>query len=233
MAKVQCIENGKIYDSVLEASRDVNRSESSLRMVLDGRNETSAGLHWRYYEDKLKNEEWRPVVGYEGRYEVSNMGRVRSLVCQRGKRKHPWYMKGKIDRYGYKTVGLSSNGKSRHFTVHRLVALAFIPNPENKETVNHRDGNKLRNETSNLEWATQSEQEYHKYRVLGCKAPGFSEEYMKRHKRRVFCVETGVEYESAAEAQRNMPACDSSSILKVCNNKKSHQTVHGLHWRFA
>jgi hypothetical protein len=154
-------------------------------------------------------------------------------MCQRGKRKQAWYLKGKIDRYGYRVVGLSLNGKVRHFTVHRLVAQAFIPNPEGKETVNHRSGSKLDNSVSNLEWATQSEQELHKYRVLGCKPPGFSKEYMERHKRRVLCVETGEEYESAAEAQRNNPSCDSSSILKVCKNIKSHETVHGLHWRFA
>ena len=98
MAKVQCVENGKIYGSVLEASRHINRSDSALRSALDGRTETCAGLHWVYHEPVFENEEWRDVVGYEGRYEVTNLGRVRSWMCQKGKRKHPWYLKGKIDR---------------------------------------------------------------------------------------------------------------------------------------
>lgn len=178
-------------------------------------------------------EEWRDIKGYEGRYQVSNLGRVRSWVCSRGKRKSPWRMRGKIDRYGYQVVCLSLNGKSHHLPVHRLVALAFIPNLDNKETVNHRSGDKLDNRAQNLEWATRSEQELHKYRVLGCTPLGFSKEYMEKRKRKVLCVETGAEYESAAEAQRNNPICNSSSILKVCKNKKHHKTVHGLHWRYV
>lgn len=234
MAKVQCVENGKIYGSVLEASRHINRSDTALRSALDGRTETCAGFHWRYYEDELASEEWRPVVGFEGKYEVSNCGRVRSLMCQRGKRKQAWYLKGKIDRYGYPVVCLRENGRNKHIPVHRLVATAFIPNPEGKETVNHRSGLKTDNRVSNLEWATQSEQEFHKYRVLGQKSAGFSKEYMNRHKQRVRCVETGIVYESAAEAGRQLRnTIETSSIIAVCKKKKYHLTAWGYHWEYA
>ena len=70
-------------------------------------------------------------------------------------------LKPKVDRYGYKVVTLSKNGKRKSYLVHRLVAMAFIDNPLQKETVNHIDGNKLNNSAENLEWATQKEQKVH------------------------------------------------------------------------
>ena len=81
-------------------------------------------------------EEWRPIKGYEDRYLVSNTGSVFSKISNR-------LLTPKIDRYGYKTVGLSRNGKARWFTIHRLVAIAFVPNPDNLPTVNHKDEDKL------------------------------------------------------------------------------------------
>lgn len=72
-------------------------------------------------------------------------------------------LKPKIDRYGYKVITLSHNGKRKSYTVHRLVAEAFISNPLNKKTVNHIDGNKLNNDISNLEWSTEKENQVHKW----------------------------------------------------------------------
>lgn len=70
-------------------------------------------------------------------------------------------LKPKVDRYGYEAVTLSKNGERKTYLVHRLVAMAFIDNPLQKETVNHIDGNKLNNSVENLEWATQKEQRAH------------------------------------------------------------------------
>lgn len=70
-------------------------------------------------------------------------------------------LKPKIDKYGYEVVTLTTNGKRKCYRVHRLVAMAFIDNPENKPTVNHIDGNKRNNDYFNLEWATQKEQKLH------------------------------------------------------------------------
>ena len=70
-------------------------------------------------------------------------------------------LKPKVDRYGYEVVTLSKNGKRKSYPVHRLVAMAFIDNPLQKETVNHIDGNKLNNSVENLEWATHKEQKAH------------------------------------------------------------------------
>lgn len=112
-------------------------------------------------------EIWKDVVGYEGFYEVSNLGRVRSL------REH--VPKGKIltpfDNGGYDRVTFRINYKQKNLLVHRLVAKAFIPNPCNKEVVNHKDGNKKNNCVSNLEWVTKEENTVHAI-ALGLRPKG-------------------------------------------------------------
>lgn len=103
------------------------------------------------------NEIWRPIKGYEGLYEVSNLGRVRSLDRWCSHRRGKQLKKGKIllggkDYDGYRLVLLYKEGKRKTFKVHRLVAEAFIPNPNNLPQVNHKDENKLNNSVDNLEW---------------------------------------------------------------------------------
>ena len=98
----------------------------------------------------MNNEEWRDVVGYEGIYEVSNMGNVRNKKTLRVRK--PF-----ISYHNYVRVPLRKNNKSKNFSIHRLVAEAFIPNPENKETVNHINGDKTDNRVENLEWCTYEE----------------------------------------------------------------------------
>lgn len=70
-------------------------------------------------------------------------------------------LKPRIDKYGYETVVLTKDGTRKNYTIHKLVALTYIPNPENKPTINHIDGNKRNNKVSNLEWATYKEQKIH------------------------------------------------------------------------
>lgn len=100
-------------------------------------------------------EIWKDVEGVFG-YQVSNLGRVRSLFSRYGKRAYPRVMKGSIDSHGYVQVTISIDGKSKLMLVHRLVAKAFIPNPLNLEMVNHKDENPLNNSVHNLEWCTRS-----------------------------------------------------------------------------
>ena len=104
-------------------------------------------------------EEWRPVVGYEGLYEVSNTGRVRSLDRYvRSKSKSYRLQKGSIlspsTSNGYLYVILQASQVTRKFRIHRLVAQAFLPNPDNLPQVNHKDEDKLNNRVDNLEWCT-------------------------------------------------------------------------------
>jgi len=109
-------------------------------------------------------EIWKPVVGYEGLYEVSNLGRVKSLpktwICgnKKSKRNKPETIaKQNYCTSKYLQVWLSKDNKPKLISVHRLVAQAFIPNLENKKTVNHINGIKDDNRVENLEWNTMKE----------------------------------------------------------------------------
>lgn len=112
------------------------------------------------------NEIWKPVVGFEGYYEVSNYGRVRSIGRYFQNHSKLQWRDGIIrkpvdDTHGYWDVMLTVDGKRFHRKIHRMVAEAFIPNPENKPTVNHKDFNRKNNHVDNLEWNTYSENNYH------------------------------------------------------------------------
>lgn len=128
-------------------------------------------------------ERWKDIVGFENTYQVSNLGTVKSLKRKswNGKTWHiiqERYLKQTKASHKYFTVSLSKNGQKKSFLVHNLVASAFIDNPENKKTVNHIDGNKTNNQIENLEWATQSENNYHAYQTgLAKSSPVYGEKH--------------------------------------------------------
>lgn len=121
-------------------------------------------------ENSTPTEEWRGVVGYEGIYEVSNLGRVRSLDRIITQENYKRMRRGRILRQRYifpgaATVFLSKEGKVKSRNVGRLVAIAFILNPVNKREVNHIDGNRNNNNMLNLEWVTPKENIFHAVRT--------------------------------------------------------------------
>jgi hypothetical protein len=104
-------------------------------------------------------EIWKDVVGYEGLYQVSNLGAIKS-ISYKGKSKIR-LMAIMVNAHGYNKASFSKEKCIKNVVIHRLVAEAFIPNNDNKPTVNHKDGNKLNNHVSNLEWATYLENNIH------------------------------------------------------------------------
>ena len=155
------------------------------------------------------NEIWKDIDGYEGLYKVSNLGRIKSLGNDKN-RKEKILKTGK-NKFGYLHVILCKEGKVTTFRVQRLVANAFIPNPENKPEVNHIDENKENNCVWNLEWCT------HQY----------NNEYSKGKK--ILCVETNKVYPSAMEAQRQT-VVHQQSIIACCKGKL--KTTGNYHWKY-
>lgn len=113
----------------------------------------------------LQGEIWKDITGYEGRYQVSNMGRIKSVSRLEKHSRNPLFtrpIKEKIklqplDNHGYPRISFKINSISKTFLVSRIVAKTFIPNPENKREVNHKDFNPRNNCINNLEWATPKE----------------------------------------------------------------------------
>lgn len=106
-------------------------------------------------------EEWKDIPNYEGKYQISNIGRLRSLKHRWGKRKQPKIMSLTTTADGYKRGYLTKDGKTKGISVHRLVAMAFIGMPKKKKCINHKNGIKTDNRPSNLEWCTREENIQH------------------------------------------------------------------------
>lgn len=178
----------------------------------------------------LLNEEFRDIKGYEGQYQVSNYGRIKSL-CRLSKCKNEKYkiIKEKILRVNYGTnkyaiVTFSKNKKIKTFEIHRLVAEAFIPNPDNLPCVNHRNEIKNDNRIENLEWCT-----YSYNNSYNGKAKKINEERKKPVLQFNLKGKLLKEYNSITEASLKTKY-DKTTISKCCNNiiKKSKKYL----WKF-
>lgn len=119
-------------------------------------------------------EVFKDVEGYEGLYQVSNLGRVKRLESRRGRGRGyvvpEHFIKHSVSSRGYCHVVLCKNGQTRTFNIHRLVAEAFIPNPDDKPQIDHIDRNKENNNVENLRWVDQSENNYNRAPMSSKKA---------------------------------------------------------------
>lgn len=167
-------------------------------------------------------EIWKDIDGYEGSYQVSNLGRVKNV--HRNK-----LLKTRVTANGYKDISLSKNNAKKRKSVHRLVAQAFIPNPECKPTVNHIDEDKTNNNVDNLEWATMKEQNNHGTRL---QRVGDRISIVQKNRtdlsKRVMCS-NGEIYPSINEASRVLQI-DNSYIVKVLKGKRKH--AHGYSFKY-
>ena len=168
----------------------------------------------------MNNEVWKDIVGYEGYYQVSDQGRVRSvdriITCADGRirRYKSRILKFGKNQKGYLLTTLCKDGTQKTFKVHRLVAEAFIPNPDNKPECDHKDKDKTNNCVSNLWWVSTEE----------------NWEHGTQNGRKIMpvqCIETGIVYKSIMEAKRQTGI---SNICMACKGK--YKTVGGYHWTY-
>jgi len=168
-------------------------------------------------------EIWKDIAGYEGLYQVSNLGRIKSL------NNTDKILNSNIKQSGYIGCALSKNGIVKHYRVHRLVAEAFIPNTKNKPQVNHINGDKTDNNVNNLEWCTARENINHSFRAGLSKGRRDAQNVLSK-KIRQYSLD-GVfikEWESAMQIQREL-GFNNSAISACCLNK--HKQAYGYIWR--
>lgn len=183
------------------------------------------------------NEIWKDIVGYEGLYQISNFGQIKSvdryyktgrggMVFRKGN-----YIKPKIDKYGYYTLGLYKDGKQKFTTIHRLVALHFISNDSNLPQVNHIDENKLNNHVDNLEWCNAKYNS--NYGNRNKKISSKQKNSIAKSKPITQQTKDGVfikHYPSIKEAARCLNI-GYSEISKCCMNKL--KSAGGFMWKYA
>lgn len=164
----------------------------------------------------MEQEIWKDIEGYEGLYKVSNLGNVKSLKYSKER-----ILKAGDDGYGYLQVNLCKEGNKKTLKIHRLVALAFIENPNNMPEINHKDEDKTNNSAYNLEWCDRTYNINHGMR---------NKRVAKALSKRVLCVESGIVYPSAHEVQRQL-GFNQGSISSCCNGR--YNQAYGYTWRYA
>lgn len=169
---------------------------------------------------EINTELWRPVVGFEGLYDVSNTGNIYSHRLKRN-------LVLSKDKIGYVRIGLQKTDRKscKFYFVHRLVAEAFVPNPEHKPQINHKDENKTNNHANNLEWCSCVENMNWGTRNQRI---GTSNTNNPLTSKRVVCVDTCKIYPSIAEASRQLKI-GAANISACCRGRR--KVAGGLKWQ--
>ena len=178
-------------------------------------------------------EIWKDIKDYEGLYQVSNLGKIKSLSRKIFNGKNYYISKEKIlkpgkNHQGYLQLTLHNNNIKKNIRINRIVAQTFLENPNNYPEVNHKDENKLNNQVDNLEWCT------HKYNSnygTGRKRAG------DNHKKKIICITTGEVFNSITEAINKYDLSTCGQIAKCCKGKqktagKHPQTGEKLTWKY-
>ena len=176
-------------------------------------------------------EEWRPVVGYDGSYEVSSMGNIRSLDRLNGRGR---WLKGRLikigmTRNGYMRCCLCIKGERTHYYVHRLVAQAFVTNPDGKPQVNHINEIKADNRASNLEWVTSRENSVHGTKIQRTDYVLIARKLAKAVTATHLRSGEVLDFPSMREAQRS--GFDTGAVSKCCKGERAHHK--GYVWEYA
>lgn len=164
-------------------------------------------------------EQWKLIKDF---YKISNTGNIISINYKHKKNSNI-IMKPKNDKNGYKCIGLYINNKKHYFRIHRLVAEAFIPNPENKPQVNHKNGIKTDNRVENLEWVTNKENIIHLFSYLPQKR---TKKVLQLQNDKPIKVFNSI---SDASRETGIPV---SNICDCCNKKQHHKTAGGYKWKY-
>lgn len=183
----------------------------------------------------LCNEIWKDVVGYEGLYQVSNLGRVKSI---RGRKVTEKIMKPHLQRTGYYSIWLCKEDKKGNKSLHRIIAEAFIPNPENKPCIDHVNGVATDNRIENLRWCTYKENSNNPVSIQKMINTRNSDEYRRLQKsiqpsKKVDMLTLDGEYIksfiSISDAARELNG-NIAAIHRCCNDKQKY--AYGYKWRY-
>lgn len=178
-------------------------------------------------------EIWKDIFGYEGLYQVSNLGRIKSYDKYKWNRFKYIKLKGKQlklsnDKNGYKIICLTKNKKEIMHKVHRLVAKAFIPNPNNYSCINHKNEIKDDNRVENLEWCDVKYNNIYGSRINKVKTK--LNKKVNQYDLQGNFIKT---YNSMQSIKEHLKINNISSISVCCNHKKGHKSAFGYKWEFC
>lgn len=192
-------------------------------------------------------EQWKNIEGYEGLYQVSNEGRIKSLhreiIYKDGRKKvlEERILHNFISDLGYYHVMLSKDGVSKRYKVHRLVAKAFIPNPDNLPVINHKDENPKNNVVENLEWCTQGYNVHYGTMIERGRKKQLNREDKSKPLDKIDMTTGEIleSFKSASEVERNNPQFKTSSVSRCCRGGQylngKWQTISdykGFMWKY-